>query len=97
MLWFFPSLSYQITLATRNTEFDHPQLLIRLVTAFVPREVVFTPTVLTIVYGIAMTAGLLALIGLGTRYALLVYGLAYGFFVRALAASVVDQRCCNLQ
>lgn len=81
MRWFFPSLHYQINLATNNTEFDHPQLLIRLVTAFVPRAVVFTPTVLTIVYGIAMTAGWLAIIGLGTRYALLVYGLAYGFFV----------------
>jgi len=81
MRWFFPSLPYQITLATRNTEFDHPQVLIRLVTAFVPREVVFTPTVLTAVYWIAMTAGCLAIIGLGTRYALLVYGLGYGFFV----------------
>lgn len=81
MGWFFPKLSYQINLAVSNTAFDHPQPLIRLVTAFVPREVVFTPTCLTIVYWVAMSAGVLAIIGLGTRYALLVYGLCYGFFV----------------
>jgi vitamin K-dependent gamma-carboxylase-like protein len=81
MRWFFPSLPYQINLAVSNTEFNHPQPLIRLVTAFVPREVFFTPTCLTIVYWVAMTAGLLAIIGLGARYALLVYGLCYGFFV----------------
>ena len=53
----------------------------RLVTAFVPREVVFTPSVLTAIYYVALAAGLLAAIGLGTRYSLLVYGLCYGFFV----------------
>jgi len=81
MRWFFPSLPFQINLAVRNTEFNHPQPLIRLLSAFVPREVLFTPTSLTTIYWVAMAAGLLAVIGLGTRYALLVYVLCYGFFV----------------
>jgi hypothetical protein len=79
--WFFPRLPYQISLAVHNTEFNHPQPLVRLVTAFLPREAVFNPTVLTAIYWVAIAAGLLALVGLGTRYALLVYGLCYGFFV----------------
>jgi Vitamin K-dependent gamma-carboxylase len=81
LVWFFPKLPFQINLAVHNTAFDHPQPLIRLVTAVVPREVVFTPTVLTSIHWIAMAAGVLAIIGLGTRPALLVYGLCYGFFV----------------
>jgi vitamin K-dependent gamma-carboxylase-like protein len=81
MLWFFPSLSFQINLAVRNTEFHHPQPLIRLVTAFVPRESLFTPSGLTAIYYVSMVAGLLAVVGLGTRPALFVYALCYGFFV----------------
>jgi len=81
MRWFFPSLPYQINLAVRNTEFHYPQPLMRLVTALVPREALFNASALTIIYWVAMTAGVLALIGLGTRPALLVYALCYGFFV----------------
>jgi hypothetical protein len=81
MRWFFPSLPYQIKLAVSNTEFNHPQPLIRLVSALVPRDVLFTAGGMTTIYWMAMAAGLLALIGLGTRPALLVYGLCYGFFV----------------
>jgi HTTM domain len=81
MRWFFPSLPYQINLAVRNTEFHYPQPLMRLVTAFVPREALFNASGLTIIYWVAMIAGVLALIGLGTRPALFVYALCYGFFV----------------
>ena len=81
MLWFFPSLDYQINLAVHNTAFQLPQPLIRLVTAIVPREVLFTPSGLTAVYWVSMTAGLLAVIGLFTRPALFVYALCYAFFV----------------
>jgi hypothetical protein len=81
MRWFFPSLPYQINLAVRNTEFYYPQPMIRLITAFLPREALFNPTGLTFIYWVAMTAGVLAVIGLGTRPALLVYALCYGFFV----------------
>jgi uncharacterized membrane protein YphA (DoxX/SURF4 family) len=81
MIWFFPSLRYQINLAVRNTGFEYPQPLIRLVTAIVPREALFTPTGLTTIYWISMAAGLLAVIGLFTRPALLVYVLCYAFFV----------------
>src|SRR5689334_12932392 len=81
MRWFFPSLPYQVKLAVSNTEFNHPQPLIRLVSALVPRDVLFTAGGMTALYWVAMAAGLLALIGLATRPALLVYGLCYGFFV----------------
>lgn len=81
MIWFFPSLSYQINLAVRNTAFQHPQPLIRLVTAIVPREALFTPAGLTAIYWVSMAAGLLGVIGLFTRPALLVYTLCYAFFV----------------
>ena len=81
MLWFFPSLDFQINLAVRNSSFDLPQPLIRLVTSLVPRDVLFTPTGLTAIYWVAMAAGVLAIIGLWTKWSLLVYALCYGFFV----------------
>jgi vitamin K-dependent gamma-carboxylase-like protein len=81
MLFFFPSLKLQVNFAVRNSSFDLPQPLIRIVTSLVPREILFTPTGLTAVYGLAMAAGLLAVIGLWTRWSLLVYVLCYGFFV----------------
>jgi uncharacterized membrane protein YphA (DoxX/SURF4 family) len=81
MLWFFPRLDYQINLAVHNSSFQSPQPLIRLVTAIVPRHVLFTPQGLTAVYWVTMAAGLLAVIGLLTRPALFVYALGYAFFV----------------
>jgi uncharacterized membrane protein YphA (DoxX/SURF4 family) len=81
MLWFFPNLSSQINFAVRNTAFEYPQPLIRLVTAIVPREVLFTPAGLTTIYWVSMAAGLLAVVGLFTRPALLAYALCYAFFV----------------
>ena len=81
MIWFFPNLAYQINLAVHNTAFERPQPLIRLVTAIVPRDVLFTPGGLTAVYWVSMAAGVLAVIGLFTRSSLFVYGLGYAFFV----------------
>jgi vitamin K-dependent gamma-carboxylase-like protein len=81
MIWFFPNLAYQINLAVHNTAFERHQPLIRLVTAIVPRDVLFTPGGLTAVYWVSMAAGVLAVIGLFTRSSLFVYGLGYAFFV----------------
>jgi hypothetical protein len=81
MLWFFPSLGYQIQLATHNTVFQDPQPLIRLVSLLVPRDVLFTASGMTAVYTVSMIAGFLAIIGLCTGPALFVYGLCYAFFV----------------
>jgi hypothetical protein len=81
MLWFFPSLSYQIQLATHNTAFQDPQPLIRLVSLLVPRDVLFTPSGMTAIYTVSMIAGFLAIIGLCTGPALFIYGLCYTFFV----------------
>ncbi|MGN6391569.1 MAG: HTTM domain-containing protein [Gemmatimonadales bacterium] len=75
LFWFFPSLSHQIALATKNTHFVDPQPLIRLITAVVPREAVFTPTVLTLMSWVVWLAGCAALIGLWTRAALFVLAL----------------------
>ena len=81
MLWFFPSLSYQIGLATRNTHFQDPQPLIRLVSLLVPRDLLFTSSGMTAVYAVSMIAGFLAIIGLSTGPALFLYALCYAFFV----------------
>jgi vitamin K-dependent gamma-carboxylase-like protein len=81
MVLFFPSLDYQIGLAKSNTHFQDPQPFIRLVTAIVPRDVLFTPSGLTAVYWVSMAAGCLAIIGLFTGPSLFVYGLGYAFFV----------------
>jgi uncharacterized membrane protein YphA (DoxX/SURF4 family) len=81
MWFFFPSLKNQIELAVHNTSFQDPQPLVRLVSAIVPRDVLFTPAGLTAVYWVTMAAGVLALVGLFTRPALFVYGLGFAFFV----------------
>ena len=81
MRWFFPTPSHQINLATHNSAFESPQALIRLVTAIVPREALFNETGLTTLYRIGMAAGLLAVIGLWTRSALLVYAFCYALLV----------------
>jgi uncharacterized membrane protein YphA (DoxX/SURF4 family) len=77
----YPSLSNHIMLATRNSAFVAPQPLMRLATAIVPREALFNATGITAVYGVSVAAGFLALIGLWTRPALLVYTFCYAFFI----------------
>src|SRR5690242_21107468 len=81
VLFFFPSLKYQIDLAVRNPSFQDPQPLIRLITAVVPRETLFTPAGLTVIYWVSMIAAVLGIIGLFTQPALFVYALGYAFFV----------------
>lgn len=81
MLVSFPSLRYNINLAVKNSAFSDPQILIRAVEAIVPRHLLFTARGLTLVYGISMIAGVMALVGYFTRTALMVFALGFAFFV----------------
>jgi uncharacterized membrane protein YphA (DoxX/SURF4 family) len=77
----FPSLHYNINLAVKNPAFMDPQPMIRAIDAVLPRDALFTASGLTILYWISMVAGVMALVGLFTRAALLVFALGFTFFV----------------
>ena len=64
LFWFFPSLRYQLNLLEKNSEFIEPQLLIRAITAIVPRDVLFTPCGCSVFCWVTVAAGLAALVGL---------------------------------
>ncbi len=71
----------QYTLLARNSAFIDPQLLIRAVTAVVPRDVLFTASGFHALYWITVVAGVLALIGLFTRASLFIFALANWIFI----------------
>ncbi len=73
MYWLLPLLQYNINLASKNADFIDPQLLVRVVTAVVPRDIAFTPATLTAIHWVTMAAGLLALVGFLTRASLFVF------------------------
>jgi hypothetical protein len=75
LFWFFPPLHNQITLLEKNAHFIQPQMLIRIVAAIVPRELLFTPRAFTIFYWLVVAAGIAALIGLCTRVSLFAFAL----------------------
>ena len=79
LFWFFPSLQYQIHLATKNQHFVDPQPIIRALTAIAPRDTLFTPLTLTILSWVMWLAGWAALVGFRTRAALFL--LAFGEWV----------------
>lgn len=75
LFWFFPPLHDQITLLRKNTEFLEPQLLIRVVAAVIPRDLLFTPSAFTVFYWAVVVAGLAALLGIFTRAAIFLFAL----------------------
>jgi hypothetical protein len=82
LLWFLPRfapLRVQINLLEKNSEFMAPQLIIRAISAMVPRELFFTPSVFTALYGLTVVAGIAALIGFFTRTSLFL--LAFGSWI----------------
>lgn len=81
VFWFFPSLTGQINLVSKNEAFVDPQPLIRLLDALAPRELIFNPGTFTLIYWVTFVAGLLALVGLRTRTSLLLLALGNLFFV----------------
>ena len=84
LVWLLPPLDFQITLATRNTEFIRPQPLIRLIDAVLPRETVFSADGLTTLYWLTVAVGVVALFGFCTRTALFLFALGVWFFVSHL-------------
>jgi uncharacterized membrane protein YphA (DoxX/SURF4 family) len=84
LLWFFPDLEEHRNLLVKNTEFIEPQLIVRVISAVVPRELLFTPGGFTALYWITMVAGVAALIGFFTRASLLVFALGTWTFVAHL-------------
>jgi uncharacterized membrane protein YphA (DoxX/SURF4 family) len=68
----------------KNPEFIEPQLLVRVISAIVPREVFFTPDGFTTLYWVTIVAGVAALVGFFTRTSLFVFALGTWIFVAHL-------------
>jgi hypothetical protein len=81
VFWLFPSLQYQLNLATLNSAFIFPQPLIRVIDAVAPRELVFSAGGLTVIWWVSIAAGLAALVGFATRTSLFLFALGLWFFV----------------
>ena len=81
VFWLFPSLSYQINLVTKNATFERPQVLIRVIAAVFPRELIFSPGTFTLIYWVSIAAGLAALVGFATRTSVFLLALGTWFFV----------------
>jgi hypothetical protein len=64
-----------------NTKFIDPQLFIAAITKIVPREVFFTPTMLTLLSQINILVGISALLGWYTRTSLFLFTLINWIFV----------------
>jgi hypothetical protein len=79
LFWFFPPLEPQLNLLQKNSSFADPQLLIRAISALVPREVFFTTSNFTAIYWATFFAGTLALVGFFTRSSLFVLTLGVWF------------------
>jgi uncharacterized membrane protein YphA (DoxX/SURF4 family) len=84
LFWLTSTMPEQYNLLARNSTFITPQLLIRAVTAVVPRDMLFTSSGFHALYWITVVAGVLALIGLFTRVSLFVFALANWIFIAHL-------------
>jgi uncharacterized membrane protein YphA (DoxX/SURF4 family) len=84
LFWFFPGMEEQRNLLEMNSEFIEPQLLIRAITAVVPRETFFTPGAFTVLYWVTIAAGVAALVGLFTRTSLFVFALGIWILIAHL-------------
>jgi len=84
LLWFFPDLEEHRNLLRKNPDFIEPQLLVRAISAIIPREWLFTPDAFTVLYWVTIVAGVAALVGLFTRTSLFVFALGTWIFVAHL-------------
>ena len=84
LFWFFPPLERHLNLIQKNSAFIEPQLFIMLLTALVPRDVLFTAPTLTALWWITAAAGVAALVGLFTRTSLFIFALGVWIFVAHL-------------
>lgn len=81
LYWLGPKLPGYINLATKNSEFIDPQVIIRAITFIIPRSVLFTPQGLTALYWITVIAGITALVGFFTRSSLFIFTLGIWIFI----------------
>lgn len=84
LLWFFPDLSEHTNLLVKNTEFIEPQLIVRVISAVVPRDVFFTPGTFTALYWATIVVGVAALVGFFSRTSLFLFALGTWIFVAHL-------------
>jgi uncharacterized membrane protein YphA (DoxX/SURF4 family) len=81
LLLFFPPLEDQINLLEKSTGFIEPQILIVAISAVVPDNVFFTPSIFTVIHWVTIAAGITTLIGLCTRTSAFVFALGNWFFL----------------
>jgi hypothetical protein len=81
LFWFFPRLDRHLNLIEKNAAFIEPQLFIMLLTAVVPRNVLFTTSAFTALWWITAAAGVAALVGLFTRTSMFILALGIWIFV----------------
>jgi hypothetical protein len=84
LFWVFPDLSEHTNLLRKNPDFIEPQLIVRVISALVPREMFFTPGGFTLLYWVTLVSGVAALVGLFTRTSLVVFALGTWIFVAHL-------------
>jgi hypothetical protein len=84
LFWFFPNLEEHRNLLVKNSEFIEPQLLTRVISAVVPRDLIFTSEAFTVLYWATAVAGVAALVGFFARISLFVFALGTWIFVAHL-------------
>ena len=84
LLWFYPDLGEHINFIEKNDQFHHPQLITRVLVAIFSRDAVFNPSTFTALYWGTFAVGVLALVGLFTRVALLLFAAGTWIFVAHL-------------
>jgi vitamin K-dependent gamma-carboxylase-like protein len=75
LFWLSRPLSEHLNLVEKNRDFINPQLLTSVFAAVLPRDVFFTRSGFTLLYGGIALAGIAALVGLFTRVSLFVFAL----------------------
>lgn len=75
LFWFYPPLELNLNRLQKNPDFLEPQRFIQLISALLPRHLLFSPSGFTSLYWVTAAAGVLALVGFFTRTSLLVFAL----------------------
>ena len=84
LVWFYPDLGEHVNFLRKNDGFVDPQLITRALAAVFSRDAVFNPTVFTVLYWATLGVGILALVGLFTRVALVLFAAGTWIFVSHL-------------
>lgn len=81
LLWFTAPLDHHINRLSKNPAFIDPQPIIRAISAVVPRDLLFTPSIFPALYWATVAAGFAALLGLLTRISVFAFALGTWFLV----------------